>query len=106
VLLAKVLGLNATQESSLGLVFHFADRAGLPLLDLEDLRAVIAHLLSDEGKAELKALGGLSTATGRGDPARAGRAWPTREATSSSASRSSTRPTCCAWHRTAGACCR
>ena len=63
VLLAKVLGLNATQESSLGLVFHFADRAGLPLLDLEDLRAVIAHLLSDEGKAELKALGGLSTAT-------------------------------------------
>ena len=63
VLLSKVLGLNATQESSLGLVFHFADKNGLPLLDLKDLRAVINHLLSDEGKPELKALGGLSTAT-------------------------------------------
>ncbi|GAA4705305.1 helicase HerA-like domain-containing protein [Nocardioides conyzicola] len=62
-LLSKVLGLNDTQESSLGLVFHYADRAGLPLLDLADLRAVVAHLLSDEGKAELKELGGLSSAT-------------------------------------------
>ena len=63
VLLSKVLGLNATQESSLGLVFSYADRAGLPLLDLQDLRAVVHHLLSDEGKAELKGLGGLSPAT-------------------------------------------
>ncbi|WP_028643752.1 helicase HerA-like domain-containing protein [Nocardioides sp. URHA0020] len=62
-LLSKVLGLNDTQESSLGLVFHYADRAGLPLLDLADLRAVVAHLLSDEGKVELKELGGLSSAT-------------------------------------------
>ncbi|WP_139979284.1 helicase HerA-like domain-containing protein [Nocardioides litoris] len=63
VLLSKVLGLNETQESSLGLVFHYADQAGLPLLDLADLRAVVAHLVSDEGKPELKALGGLSPAT-------------------------------------------
>jgi DNA helicase HerA-like ATPase len=63
VLLAKVLGLNETQESSLGLVFHYADRAGLPLLDLADLRAVVGHLTSDEGKPELKELGGLSAAT-------------------------------------------
>ncbi|HEV2885287.1 MAG TPA: helicase HerA-like domain-containing protein, partial [Jatrophihabitans sp.] len=63
VLLAKVLGLNEVQESSLGLVFHYADQAGLPLLDLKDLRAVLTHLTSDEGKAELKAIGGLSTAT-------------------------------------------
>ncbi|UCR87889.1 helicase HerA-like domain-containing protein [Mycetocola spongiae] len=63
VLLAKVLGLNPTQESSLGLVFHYADRAGLPLLDLSDLRAVLTFLASDEGKAELKDLGGLSGAT-------------------------------------------
>jgi DNA helicase HerA-like ATPase len=62
-LLSKVLGLNETQESSLGLVFHYADRNGLALLDLKDLRAVISHLVSDEGKAELKALGGLSSAT-------------------------------------------
>ena len=63
ILLSKVLGLNATQESSLELVFHFADQAGLPLLDLKDLRAVISHLTSDEGGAELKQLGGLSAAT-------------------------------------------
>ncbi|WP_081864179.1 helicase HerA-like domain-containing protein [Mycetocola saprophilus] len=62
-LLSKVLGLNATQESSLGLVFHYADKAGLALLDLSDLRAVLTFLASDEGKAELKDLGGLSAAT-------------------------------------------
>jgi uncharacterized protein len=62
-LLSKVLGLNDTQESSLGLVFHYADRAGLPLLDLADLRAVVQYLTSDEGKADLKELGGLSSST-------------------------------------------
>ncbi len=62
-LLSKVLGLNDTQESSLGLVFHYADRAGLPLLDLADLRAVVSHLTGDEGKADLAELGGLSKAT-------------------------------------------
>ncbi|HEX6754401.1 MAG TPA: helicase HerA-like domain-containing protein [Mycobacteriales bacterium] len=63
VLMAKVLGLNETQESSLGLVFHYADRAGLPLLDLKDLRSVISYLTSDDGKADLAGLGGLSKAT-------------------------------------------
>ena len=62
-LLSKVLGLNATQESSLGLVFHYADEAGLPLLDLADLRAVVQFLVSDEGKKDLKDLGGLSSST-------------------------------------------
>ncbi len=62
-LLSKVLGLNDVQESSLGLVFHFADKNGLPLLDLKDLRAVIQHLTSDEGEAALEELGGLSKAT-------------------------------------------
>lgn len=62
-LLSKVLGLNDTQESSLGLIFHYADKAGLALLDLSDLREVIKYLVSDEGKPELKDLGGLSAAT-------------------------------------------
>ena len=62
-LLSKVLGLNEVQESSLGLVFHYADKNGLLLLDLEDLRSVVKHLVSDDGKAELKDLGGLSAAT-------------------------------------------
>jgi DNA helicase HerA-like ATPase len=63
LLLSKVLGLNATQESSLGLVFHYAEQAGLPLLDLADLRAVLTYLTGDEGKEELAGLGGLSSAT-------------------------------------------
>jgi DNA helicase HerA-like ATPase len=63
VLLSKVLELNEVQESSLGLVFHYADQAGLPLLDLKDLRAVLTYLTSDEGKAELKSIGGLSAST-------------------------------------------
>ena len=62
-LLSKVLGLNATQESSLGLVFHYADREGLYLDTIADLRAVVQHLLSDEGREELKGLGGLSSST-------------------------------------------
>jgi len=63
LLLAKVLDLNETQESSLGLIFHYADQAGLPLLDLKDLRALIQYLTSDEGKGQLSAIGGLSSAT-------------------------------------------
>lgn len=63
LLLSKVLGLNETQESSLGLVFHYADANGLALVDLSDLRAVLTWLTSDEGKDELKELGGLSSAT-------------------------------------------
>ncbi|WP_175008350.1 helicase HerA-like domain-containing protein [Cellulosimicrobium sp. TH-20] len=63
LLLAKVLGLNETQESSLGLVFHWADAQGLALLDLKDLQATLAYLTSDEGKAELRGIGGVSTAT-------------------------------------------
>lgn len=63
LLLSKVLGLNDTQESSLGLVFHYANKNGLALLDLDDLRAVLAYLVSDEGKDELDGLGGLSKAT-------------------------------------------
>ena len=62
-LLAKVLSLNEVQSSSLSLVFHYADGAGLPLLDLKDLRAVIQHLTSPAGSAELEQLGGLSKAT-------------------------------------------
>jgi DNA helicase HerA-like ATPase len=62
LLLAKVLGLNEIQESSLGLVFHYAREAKLPLIDLGDLRSVLTYL-TGTGKAELKALGGLSPAT-------------------------------------------
>ncbi|MEU3981423.1 helicase HerA-like domain-containing protein [Streptomyces sp. NPDC026672] len=63
VLLSKVLRLNPTQEQCLGLIFHYADTKGLELVDLKDLRAVVSFLTSDEGRPELKGIGGLSTAT-------------------------------------------
>jgi len=63
LLLSRVLGLNPTQESSLGLVFHYADEKGLALVDLSDLRTVLTYLTSEEGKPELKGIGGLSAAT-------------------------------------------
>lgn len=63
ILLSKVLELNDTQESVLSLVFHYADTAGLALLDLSDLKAVLDFLTSDEGKADLDGIGGASKAT-------------------------------------------
>ena len=64
ILLSKVLDLTQTQESSLGLIFHYADQQGLPLLDLKDLRSLITFLTNtDEGKAELKTLGAVSSRT-------------------------------------------
>jgi uncharacterized protein len=63
ILLSKVLGLNATQESTLGLIFHWADQQGLALLDMKDLRSVIQFLTSEEGKPQLKALGAVSPTT-------------------------------------------
>jgi hypothetical protein len=62
LLLARVLGLNATQSSVLSLVFKYCDDKGLLLLDLSDLRAVLQHLTGD-GAAELAAYGGMSKQT-------------------------------------------
>ena len=63
ILLSKVLGLNPTQESTLGLIFHWADPNGYGLLDLKDLQEVIKYLTSDEGKPQLKDLGAVSPTT-------------------------------------------
>lgn len=64
LLLSRVLGLNDTQASALQLVFHWADGQQLALIDLKDLRSVIDYLTNnDEGKEELKGIGGVSPAT-------------------------------------------
>ena len=55
ILLSKVLGLNDTQKSSLGLVFHYAETSGLPLLDLCDLRIASSHFLIERrGKTRVR----------------------------------------------------
>jgi len=63
ILLAKVLDLNDTQQSVLALAFKYADDKQLPLINLEDLRSLLNHLNSDEGKAEMAEYGGVATAT-------------------------------------------
>ncbi len=62
ILMAKVLGLNETQESALSLIFNWADANQLALIDLTDLRAVISYMTS-EGKDELKNIGGVASST-------------------------------------------
>ena len=62
-LLARILEANETQEQSLALVFRYADEQGLALVDLADLRALLQWFDSEEGKADLKGLGGVSSAT-------------------------------------------
>lgn len=44
VLLARILELNDVQEGVLTVAFHVADKEGLLLLDLEDLRALLAYV--------------------------------------------------------------
>jgi DNA helicase HerA-like ATPase len=44
LLLARLLGLNETQAGVLNLAFKIADDAGLLLLDLKDLRAMLQHV--------------------------------------------------------------
>jgi uncharacterized protein len=63
LLLGKVLSLNETQTSVLSMVFKYADDNQLPLLDLQDLRAVLQFLVSDAGKPALAQYGGMSSAS-------------------------------------------
>jgi DNA helicase HerA-like ATPase len=62
LLLARILGLNDVQESVLQLTFKAADDAGLLLLDLKDLRAMVQEV-SDHA-SELRAhYGNVSAAS-------------------------------------------
>ena len=62
VLLARLLDLNDVQEGVLNIVFRIADEQGLLLLDLKDLRAMLAMVL--DNAAELtKQYGNVAPAT-------------------------------------------
>ncbi len=62
LLLARMLGLNDTQQGVLALAFKIADDNGLLLLDLKDLRAMLQHV--GDNAAQIKtAYGNVSTAS-------------------------------------------
>ena len=62
LLLARVLELNETQAGVLAAVFKIADDAGLLLLDLKDLRALLAH--AGDNAAQFRTqYGNISTAS-------------------------------------------
>jgi len=62
LLLARLLGLNETQEGVLNLVFKIADDAGLLLLDAKDLRAMLQHV-GDNAAQFTTAYGNVSAAS-------------------------------------------
>src|SRR5690606_18875782 len=53
VLLSRILELNETQGSVLALIFKYCDDQGWPLLDLEDLRAVL-RFTTGSGKQDVE----------------------------------------------------
>src|SRR5690349_7392397 len=64
LLLARLLELNETQAGILQIAFKYADDNGLLLLDLKDLRALLAHMA--ENAATLKTSYGNVTAASVG----------------------------------------
>lgn len=61
-LFSRILGLSATQESALNLIFHYADSKWLLLVDLEDIKTLILYL-SNEWGGEMESLGYISPTT-------------------------------------------
>ena len=62
LLMARLLGLNPTQEGVLNIAFRLADEQGLLLLDLKDLRAMLGNVA--EHAAELtRTYGNVAAAT-------------------------------------------
>jgi DNA helicase HerA-like ATPase len=62
LLLGRLLGLNATQEGVLAIVFKAADDSGLLLLDLKDLRAML-QFVGDNSRQFTTQYGNISTAS-------------------------------------------
>ncbi len=62
LLLARLLGLNETQEGVLNVVFHIADTEGLLLLDMKDLQAMLQHVAQNAAEYTTK-FGNVTSAT-------------------------------------------
>ncbi|HRK70739.1 MAG TPA: DUF853 family protein [Micropepsaceae bacterium] len=59
VLLSRLLDLNDVQEGVLNIAFRIADEQGLLLLDLKDLRAILAHV-ADQADELTRTYGNVS----------------------------------------------
>jgi uncharacterized protein len=62
LLLSRLMGLNDVQEGVLNVCFRVADEQGLAILDLKDLRAMLAHI-SDHADELTVHYGNVSKAT-------------------------------------------
>lgn len=63
-LLAKILDLNDTQTGVLAVIFKYADDHKMPIIDLNDLKKLVAYLSDEEGAEEIKSTyGKISPAT-------------------------------------------
>lgn len=63
-LLAKILDLNDTQTGVLAVIFKYADDHKMPIIDLNDLKKLVAYLSEEEGAEEIKSsYGKISSAT-------------------------------------------
>jgi DNA helicase HerA-like ATPase len=65
ILLAKILGLNDTQEGLVAMIFKYCDDNRLPLLDLKDFIKVLQYV-SNEGKQEIEKTYGKIATTSTG----------------------------------------
>ncbi|MDI9497621.1 MAG: DUF853 family protein [Bacillota bacterium] len=54
ILLARMLDLNETQAGVLSIAFRIADENGWALLDLADLRTMLAHVAAERGEIQLR----------------------------------------------------
>ena len=61
-LLARMLGLNDTQEGVLSILFRIADDEGMLLLDLKDLKAMLAYI-GENARSYTLDYGNISSAT-------------------------------------------
>ncbi len=62
LLLARLMGLNETQEGVLQVAFRYADDLGLAILDLKDLQAVLSFCAENAGELATK-YGNVTKAT-------------------------------------------
>lgn len=65
ILIGKILDLNDTQSGVISVIFKFCDDNALPLIDLDDLKKVLAYIKDDEdGKEKFKSdYGSVSSAS-------------------------------------------